>query len=59
MNIELIIGEFVLGVVACYALFSLNKLILGNKLIKESQKLSGQMSKFKQEFPEFMQKPPE
>ena len=56
---ELLIGEIIAGICVCYALFSLNRLFIGNKLLQASQKLSGQMSKFKQEYPEFSQKPPE
>jgi hypothetical protein len=59
MNIEIIVGEVVAGIVACIVMYNVNKLVLNNKLLAASQKLSGQISRFKQEFPEIAQNSPD
>jgi hypothetical protein len=56
MNIEILVGEFVVFFVAVYGLYALNKYVLSDKQLKASAKLSAQMSNFKRNYPEFADK---
>jgi hypothetical protein len=56
MEIEILVGELVVLVVAMYGLYALNKYVLSDKQLKASAKLGAQMSNFKRNYPEFADK---
>lgn len=54
MSIELIIGIITAGIVAMYALYSMNKHVLANKLMKESRNLQLKINNFRNQYPEMV-----
>jgi len=50
---EIILGEIIVCICVMYGLYSLNKLILTNKLVNISNKLRSQIANFKQEYTMF------
>jgi hypothetical protein len=54
---EIIIAELIGGIVGIYGLYSLNKILLTNKLVEESAILKGRIAKFRQDYGSFSQKP--
>jgi hypothetical protein len=59
MNTEIVLGEIIICILGIYGFYSLNKILLTNRLISESSKLKGQMAKFRQDFSEVGQRPGE
>lgn len=54
MMVELTIGIITAGVVAMYSLYSFNKYVLSNKLIKESRNLQLKLNNFRNQYPEMV-----